>query len=251
MSLYAVALRFPFTGTKGPSPNHCSSSTKLYICPYAFGQVAFSWHLPNPDLSVGLPDGESWFITPENAFPLLQSPMVVSFTPLQQTLGIGHGDLRLVCGYLAMETHFMKLHMNSSCADVASRGIFGTRYCMLQPIDRCDTRFSTRWSCSVSLCGLPLCGWAVVAPRCFHFTITAQKFDSLTCWKGGILWRCHIESHWALLEGHSNANVCLWSLILYTCQPNPLIGRGVHIQYFVYVMYISVYFGHVVYILVM
>jgi hypothetical protein len=29
-------------------------------------------------------------------------------------------DLRLVCGCLAMETHFMKLPTNSYCADVAS-----------------------------------------------------------------------------------------------------------------------------------
>ena len=60
------------------------------------GKVAFSWHPPNPDSSIGLLDGEVGFITPENAFPLLQSPMVASFTPLQPTLGIAHGDLRLV-----------------------------------------------------------------------------------------------------------------------------------------------------------
>ena len=30
---------------------------------------------------------------------------------------------------------------------------------------------------SVSLCGLPLRGWAVVAPRCFYFTITALTVD--------------------------------------------------------------------------
>ena len=48
--------------------------------------------------------------------------MEVSFTPLQPTLGIVHGDLTLVCGCLAMETHFMKLPTNSYCADVASRG---------------------------------------------------------------------------------------------------------------------------------
>jgi hypothetical protein len=41
---------------------------------------------------------------------------------LQLTLGIAHGDLRLVCGCSAMETHFMKLPTNSYCADVASRG---------------------------------------------------------------------------------------------------------------------------------
>uniref|UniRef100_A0A8C8JDH8 FERRY endosomal RAB5 effector complex subunit 3 n=1 Tax=Oncorhynchus tshawytscha TaxID=74940 RepID=A0A8C8JDH8_ONCTS len=48
--------------------------------------------------------------------------MAASFTPLQPTLGIAHGDLKLVCGYSAMEIHFMKLPTNSSCADVASRG---------------------------------------------------------------------------------------------------------------------------------
>uniref|UniRef100_A0A8K9WMR0 Myosin XVIIIB n=1 Tax=Oncorhynchus mykiss TaxID=8022 RepID=A0A8K9WMR0_ONCMY len=45
-----------------------------------------------------------------------------SFTPLQPTLGIAHGDLRLVCGCSAMETHLMMLPTNSSYADVASRG---------------------------------------------------------------------------------------------------------------------------------
>jgi hypothetical protein len=48
--------------------------------------------------------------------------MAASFTPLQPSLGIAHGDLRLVCGCLAMETLFMKLPTNSYCADVASRG---------------------------------------------------------------------------------------------------------------------------------
>ena len=48
--------------------------------------------------------------------------MAVSFTPLQPTLGIALGELRLVCGGAAMEIHFMKLPTNSSCADFASRG---------------------------------------------------------------------------------------------------------------------------------
>jgi hypothetical protein len=37
-------------------------------------------------------------------------------------LGIAHDEVRLVCGCSSMETNFMKLPMNSSCADVASRG---------------------------------------------------------------------------------------------------------------------------------
>ena len=47
---YAVALRFPFTGTKGPSPNHGKQPQNIIpqtIIP------------PNPDLSVGLPVGEA------------------------------------------------------------------------------------------------------------------------------------------------------------------------------------------------
>ena len=37
-------------------------------------------------------------------------------------ISTNHGDLRLVCGCSAMETHFMKLPTNSYCVDVASRG---------------------------------------------------------------------------------------------------------------------------------
>ena len=102
---------------KKTDPDHYSASTKLYSW-----QVASSWHPPNPDLSILLPDFEAWFITPENAFPLFQSPMASSFTPLQTMLDIAHGGLRLVCGSFTMETHFMKLQTNSSCADVSSRG---------------------------------------------------------------------------------------------------------------------------------
>ena len=89
--------------------DHYSSSTKLYRWYYTLGQVAFPWHPPNPDLSVGLPDVEARFITPEFAFQLLQSTMAVSFTPIQPTLGIAHGYLRLECVCSAMETHFMKI----------------------------------------------------------------------------------------------------------------------------------------------
>jgi hypothetical protein len=46
--------------------------------------------------SVLLASDKPRFITPENAFPVLQSPMAASFTPLQPTLGIANGDL--VCG---------------------------------------------------------------------------------------------------------------------------------------------------------
>ena len=99
MSLYAAALRFHFTGMKGSSLNHekqpqtiIPPPPNMTVAMNAFAQVAFSWHPPNSDLSIGLPGGEACFITPENPFPLVQSPMVVSFPPLQLTLGIVHGD---------------------------------------------------------------------------------------------------------------------------------------------------------------
>jgi hypothetical protein len=113
--------------------------------------VTFSWHPPNPYLSVCLLDTVAWFITPENVFPLLQSPMAARFTPLQPTLGISHGDLKLVCGCSALETHFMKLPSNCYCVDVASRcsldsvvsvATEGRRF--LRP-----TRFSTAQFCEL------------------------------------------------------------------------------------------------------
>ena len=99
------------------------SPRPLFLLHYALRQIVFSWHPLNLASSVGLPDGEASFTTPENAFPLLQSPVAVSINPLQLTLGIAHGDLRLVCGYSAMENHFMKLPINSSYFDFASRGL--------------------------------------------------------------------------------------------------------------------------------
>jgi hypothetical protein len=65
MSVYPVALRFPFTGNKGPSLNHEKQPQTIIPPPpnfswqYALGQVVFCWHLANPDLSVGQPDGEA------------------------------------------------------------------------------------------------------------------------------------------------------------------------------------------------
>ena len=115
-----------------------------------------------------------------NAFPLLQSPLVESFTPLQLMLGIAHRKFRLVCGCSVMETNLMKLQMSSSCTEFASRGSseLGSECC-----NRGQTIF-TRYALSalggtrsVRLYDLALRGWDNVAPRCFHFTITAVTVD--------------------------------------------------------------------------
>ena len=71
-----------------------------------------------------------------------------------------------------------------------------------------------RRSCSVSLCGLPLRGWAVVAPRHFHFMITAptalagQTFvGKVASYDGAMLKVTEL-----FCKGHSTANVGLWRL---------------------------------------
>ena len=140
-----------------------------------------------------------WFINPKNAFPLLQNPMVVSFTPLQPTLGIAHGDLKLVWGCSAKETHFIMFLINSYCADVASRGSLDSVVSVANK-NRWflrTMRFSTRRSRSASLYYLPLRDWAIVASRRFHFrnksiyrvdiwwTNLSDRWHPMTvpCWK--------------------------------------------------------------------
>ena len=75
--------------------------------------------------------------------------------------------------------------------------------------------------------------------------LAGQKFDELTCWKGGILWQCHVKSLSSSVRPFYCQ--CLSMVIarrcarfLYTCQqrvwlkwPNPLICRGVHILLYI------------------
>ena len=82
-------------------------------------------------------------MTPENGFSLLQSPMAASFTPLQLTLGIAHGDLRLVCGCALLPETVWNLVVSVATEE---------RQFL------CATHFSPRQSYSVSFCGLLLRG---------------------------------------------------------------------------------------------
>ena len=131
-------------------------------------------------------------------FPLLQSPMAVSFTPLQPTLGIAHGDLRLVCGCSAMETHFMKLSTNSACVDVASR------VSLELGSESCNRRQTIFPRDALQLSAVPFCEFVwpttsrqllllldISTSQYHHLQLTGealagQKFDELTCWNGGI-----------------------------------------------------------------
>ena len=119
----------------------------------------------------------------------------------------------------------MKLPTNSYCADVASKGSLelGSECCNRGKMILHATHFSIRRSRSVSLCGLPLCGWAVVAPWCLHFTITALTVDR-GCSSRADIWQTDLLERWASFDGatlkvtelfskgHSTANVCRWGL---------------------------------------
>jgi hypothetical protein len=94
LSSYVVALRFLFAGTKGPGPNHektapdhFSSYTKLYSCIGA-GIVFLASTKPRFVQSDCQMMNHITLHQSREAFPLLQSPIVASFTPLQPTLAL-------------------------------------------------------------------------------------------------------------------------------------------------------------------
>ena len=167
-----------------------------------------------PRYSVGLPDGEAWFIT-----PLLQRPMTATFTPLQPTLGIAHGDFKLGAAarpwkpiswssrWTVLELTLLPEAVWNSVVSVATE-------------DRrfvCATCFSTQRSHSVSLCGQRRRGWAIVAPSRFHFTITTLTDDRGSFSREDI-WRSlnsSVRPFYCLFVYGDCMSVCS---ILYTCQ---------------------------------
>ena len=137
-----------------------------------------------------------------------------------QRLGIVHGDLRLVCGCLAMETNFMKLLIQTVLLLKLLPEAVWNSVVSAAIEDRQSLRamsFSTRRSRSLSLCGLPLHSWAVVAPRCFHFTITALAVDQGSSSMAEIWtdllkrWHSMTVPRWKSLSS-STATACLWRL---------------------------------------
>uniref|UniRef100_A0A8C7NA02 Cohesin subunit SA n=1 Tax=Oncorhynchus kisutch TaxID=8019 RepID=A0A8C7NA02_ONCKI len=87
----------------------------------------------------------------------------------------------------------MNLSTNSTCTDVASRGSLelGSEACNQGQV--IFTRFSTWQSCSVSyhFATLLVLDISTSQQQLTGAALAGQKFDTLTCWKGGILERCH------------------------------------------------------------
>jgi hypothetical protein len=156
----------------------------------------------------------------QNVFPLLQVLMAASITPPQPTLGIAHGDLRLL-------SHGNSFH-EAPDKKLLCWCCFGSECCSWGQTLFYALRTSA-WYHSVSLCGLPLTGWAIVAPRCFHFTITALTADqgrNLTNWlvrkvasyDGAILKVTDFFSKAILLPMFVYGDCMVVCSILYTCQ---------------------------------
>lgn len=82
----------------------------LYKWLSAFKQIAFSWHAPNPDLSLCQIGNHDLSLQKT----LLQGPMVVYFEPSPLMLRITLSNLKLVCGCSALETQLMEpvLHLH-------------------------------------------------------------------------------------------------------------------------------------------
>ncbi len=141
---------------------HYPSSTKLYSWHNAVRQVKFFWHPPNLVSPIRLPNREAWFVTPQNRFPLLQSPC---FTPTSK-LGNLLVDIKFACRCSAMETHSMKLPIFvlilMAVEVYNSLALESAEHLRLLASALCDL---TPW-----LCGLPLRGLVAAAPKCFHFS---------------------------------------------------------------------------------
>jgi hypothetical protein len=186
MTLYAVVLRFPFT--KGSSPNHekqppihYSSSAKLYSWHYASGQVALSWQ------SVGL------MVKPNSS--LQRARFHCSRVQWRQALRPCSRRLEFCATARPWKPISWSPRWTVLVLTLLSEAVWNSVVCVATE-DRRLIRascFSTRRSHSVSLRGLPIRAWAVVAPRRFHFTISAllqltgetlagQKFGELTYW---------------------------------------------------------------------
>lgn len=79
MSWHAKALSFSFTGRGRAAQPLKNSPTllpflqqTLHCLPAWLHCAMFSWHLPNPDSPIRLPNREAWLVLPQNRVPLLQ-----------------------------------------------------------------------------------------------------------------------------------------------------------------------------------
>ena len=116
MSLCAVVLRFPFTGTKGPSPNHENSPRPLILLHQTL-QLALCIRAGSNLLESAKPRFVCWTARWWNVIQHSRKCISTAtesnggelYTTPADTWHCALCNLRLVCGCLAMETYFMLL----------------------------------------------------------------------------------------------------------------------------------------------
>ena len=145
MSLNAVALRFPITGTTGPSLNDEKNNPRPLFLSHQILQLAL-WIRTG---SIILASAKSRLVrrTARWWCVIHHSREHISTVPEYNGGGALHHSSR----YMTLRMMILCLHHTYS-----------------------------------------------VIVHCRTYSWTGWKFNKLNCWKDGILWRCHIESHWAL-----------------------------------------------------
>lgn len=132
-------------------------------------------------------------------------------------LNVDTGRLELVCctHYNSQPQKLLKLHFGS---DVASKDSDVLKRSGTEGILKASTgcvyalHDSALCPCSVSSCCQPLHGWAAVALRCFHFTITALMVD-LGSWSRteihSLVWRGCRSVTLSCWKSLSSSQLCL------------------------------------------
>ena len=164
MSLYAVALRFPFNWTKGPSLNH--EKQPQAVIP------------PPPSFTVGTMYRSRWRSPSicQTQINLSDCQMVKRDSSFQRTRFHCSRVQWLQALHHCSQCLALRMVILGLCAAIAPRGSLelGIECC-----NRGQT--SAQLSCSLTLCGLPLHSWAVVAPE--PLLLLSRRSQSHTLWK--------------------------------------------------------------------
>ena len=166
------------------APDHYSSSTKLYSWHYAFRQISVLLESVKPRFCKMVKHDSS----------LQRTHFHFSRVQWRQALHHSSRCLALcmvILGLCAAGQPGKPISWSSQRAFLVMALLPKAVWNLVVSVETEDRPSSH----SVSLCGLPLHGWAVVAPRCFHFTITALTVDRDSSIRAE-MWRTNLLERW-------------------------------------------------------
>jgi hypothetical protein len=163
MSLYVVALTFPFTGTKGPSPNH--EKQPQTITPPPPNRVQWRRALHHSSQLFAL--------------RILIFGLCAAARPWKPSSEAPKEQLLWWRCFQAVWNSVVSVYHATRFSTLQSRSVWSTTS---WPSRCCSLTFPLHKNTTDS------------------WSIAGQKFDELTGWKGGLLWWCHVESHSGLQE---------------------------------------------------